>query len=71
MEMYLMEAMDMKSAFFPADMKNGGIGGCIIQGTGYEPSDKGRHKYKYQRLLRCTVEQIWHLRGQRRLVWEG
>ena len=36
-----MEAMGMKSAFFPADMENGSIGGCIIKGQGYEPTNKG------------------------------
>ena len=36
-----MEAMGMKSAFFPADMENGSIGGCIIEGQGYEPTTKG------------------------------
>lgn len=40
-DMQLMEAMGMKSAFFPAEMETGGIGGCIIQGEGYEPSEKG------------------------------
>ncbi len=35
-----MEAMGMKSCFFPADLENE-IGGCIIEGKGYEPSDKG------------------------------
>jgi len=35
-----MEAMGMKSAFFSADLQNG-IGGCIIEGQGYEPSNKG------------------------------
>ena len=30
-----MAAMGMKSAFFPADLENGSIGGCIIEGTGY------------------------------------
>lgn len=35
-----MEAMGMKSAFFPANMQNG-IGGCLIEGQGYEPSAKG------------------------------
>jgi len=40
-EFFVMEAMGMKSAFFPADMVNGGIGGCIIQGEGYEPSASG------------------------------
>jgi predicted enzyme related to lactoylglutathione lyase len=44
-EMHLMEAMGMKSAFFPADMKTGGIGGCIIQGEGYEPSAAGSLVY--------------------------
>jgi predicted enzyme related to lactoylglutathione lyase len=40
-ELHLMEEMGMKSAFFPADLENGAIGGCIIEGEGYEPSDKG------------------------------
>ena len=40
-----MEAMGMKSAFFPAEMETGGIGGCIIQGEGYEPSAKGSLVY--------------------------
>jgi hypothetical protein len=39
-----MEAMGMKSAFFPADLQNG-IGGCIIEGPGYEPSMKGALVY--------------------------
>lgn len=39
-EMQTMEAMEMKSAFFPGDMQNG-IGGCLIQGQGYEPSSNG------------------------------
>lgn len=25
----------------PSDMQNGGIGGGIVQGAGFEPSDKG------------------------------
>lgn len=44
-DMQLMEAMGMKSAFFPADMENGSIGGCIIQGQGYEPTNKGALVY--------------------------
>ena len=44
-DMHLMEAMGMKSAFFPAEMETGGIGGCIIQGEGYEPSPKGSLVY--------------------------
>jgi hypothetical protein len=40
-DLQLMEAMGMKSAFFPAEMETGGIGGCIIEGQGYEPSTKG------------------------------
>ncbi len=40
-----MEAMGMKSAFFPADLQNGSIGGCIIEGQGYEPSNKGSLVY--------------------------
>jgi len=43
--MQLMEAMEMKSAFFPADLETGGIGGCIIQGDSYEPSPKGSLAY--------------------------
>ena len=39
-----MEAMGMKSAFFPADLENG-VGGCIIQGQGYEPTNKGSLVY--------------------------
>jgi uncharacterized protein len=39
-----MDAMGMKSAFFQADLENG-IGGCIIEGPGYEPSDKGSLVY--------------------------
>jgi len=39
-----MEAMGMKSAFFPADLQNG-IGGCIIEGQGYKPSSKGSLVY--------------------------
>jgi uncharacterized protein len=42
--MQTMEAMGMKSAFFPADLQNG-IGGCIIQGPGYEPATKGSLVY--------------------------
>ena len=44
-DMQLMEAMGMKSAFFPADMENGSIGGCIIEGQGYEPTNKGSLVY--------------------------
>ncbi len=40
-----MEAMGMKSAFFPADLQTGGIGGCIMQGEGYDPSTKGSLVY--------------------------
>ena len=40
-DMQTMEAMGMKSAFFPADMEQGAVGGCIIQGPGYEPCTKG------------------------------
>ncbi|MEP6950237.1 MAG: VOC family protein [Ginsengibacter sp.] len=40
-----MEAMGMKSAFFPADLQNGNIGGCIIEGQGYEPANKGSLVY--------------------------
>ncbi len=43
-EMHVMEAMGMKSAFFPADMENG-IGGSINQGPGYQPTNKGALVY--------------------------
>ena len=46
-EMHVMEAMGMKSAFFPADLQSGAIGGCIIQGEGYEPSQNGSRVYLY------------------------
>ena len=39
-KMQAMEAMGMKTAFFPADLQNG-IGGCIIEGKGYKPANKG------------------------------
>lgn len=39
-----MEAMGMKSAFFPADLENG-VGGCIIEGQGYEPTNNGSLVY--------------------------
>ena len=42
--MQQMEAMGMKSAFFPADLVNG-VGGCIIEGQGYTPSEKGTIVY--------------------------
>lgn len=44
-ELQQMEAMGMKSAFFPAELENGGIGGCLIEGKGYEPSEKGSLVY--------------------------
>jgi predicted enzyme related to lactoylglutathione lyase len=40
-----MENMGMKSAFFPADLENNEIGGCIVEGHGYEPSSKGALVY--------------------------
>ena len=44
-DMHQMEAMGMKSAFFPADLQNNGIGGCIIEGQGYEPTSNGALVY--------------------------
>lgn len=41
----VMEAMGMKSAFFHAELESGGIGGCIIEGPGYEPSTQGSLVY--------------------------
>jgi predicted enzyme related to lactoylglutathione lyase len=32
---------DMQYAVFPFDMQNGGVGGVLVQGKGYEPSEKG------------------------------
>lgn len=43
--MQVMEGMGIKMAFLPADLKNGGIGGGIAEGQGYEPSDKGSLVY--------------------------
>lgn len=40
-EMPVFEAMGMKSAFFPCDMEKGEIGGCLIQGNGYETALTG------------------------------
>lgn len=44
-EMQPMEAMGLKSAFFPADFNKGEIGGCIVEGGGYEPSYSGSLVY--------------------------
>lgn len=44
-ELPKMEAMGMVSAFFPADLRNGGTGGCIIKGNGYSPSATGTLVY--------------------------
>ena len=44
-EMHTMEAMGMQSAFFPADMQNGAIGGSIMHGAGYTPSTIGALVY--------------------------
>ncbi len=44
-KMQPMEAMGMKSAFFPADLEKGSIGGCIMEGQGYEPTNKGSLVY--------------------------
>ena len=40
-----MQAMNTKSAFFPAELDKGAIGGCITQGPGYIPSDQGSLVY--------------------------
>ncbi len=44
--LYSAEIMEMphpsyKYGMLPADMQNGGIGGGIVQGEGFEPSSKG------------------------------
>ena len=41
MQIMQMEASGTKWAFFPFDMENGGIGGGIVEGPGYEPSQVG------------------------------
>jgi predicted enzyme related to lactoylglutathione lyase len=43
-KMQPMEMPGMKSAFFPADLQNG-IGGCITEAKGYEPSKMGSLVY--------------------------
>lgn len=45
-----MEVMEMphpmyKYGMLPADMQNGGVGGGIVQGEGFEPSTKGTLVY--------------------------
>lgn len=40
-----MEGLEDKMAIFPADMENGGVGGSIIAGQGYEPSQSGSLVY--------------------------
>ncbi len=40
-----MPDMPMKYGMFPFDMQGGGIGGGIIEASGYEPSDKGALVY--------------------------
>lgn len=44
-EMPLMDAMGMRSAFFPVDPQSGEMGGCLIEGQGYIPSDTGTIVY--------------------------
>ncbi len=44
-EMIDMEAMGMVSAFFPADLEGGGVGGSLIFGDGYKPSNIGTLLY--------------------------
>lgn len=48
--LYGAEIMEMpfpngKYGMLPADMQNGGIGGGIVQGEGFVPSDKGTIAY--------------------------
>ncbi len=43
-EMQVMDAMGMKTSFFPADLQNG-VGGCLMQGPGYSPSNTGSIVY--------------------------
>jgi predicted enzyme related to lactoylglutathione lyase len=43
-KMQPMEAMGMKSAFFPADLEHG-IGGSLVENAAYQPADKGTLVY--------------------------
>ena len=48
--LFSMEVMEMphpiyKYGMLPADMQNGGVGGGIVQGEGFEPSTKGTIVY--------------------------
>lgn len=36
---------DGRYGMLPADMMNGGVGGAIVKGNGFEPSDKGTIVY--------------------------
>lgn len=45
MQIIEMEGTDDTMAFFPVDMENGAIGGSIICGSGYEPSQQGTMIY--------------------------
>ncbi|MEY2902108.1 MAG: hypothetical protein RLY89_1214 [Bacteroidota bacterium] len=36
---------DGRYGMLPADMMNGGVGGAIVKGDGFEPSDKGTIVY--------------------------
>jgi predicted enzyme related to lactoylglutathione lyase len=40
-EINVMPHPQLKYGMLPYDMKNGGIGGGIVQGDGYDPSNKG------------------------------
>ena len=48
-------------SFFPADLQSGSRGGCIIEGHGYEPTNKGSIVYlnggKDLRVALSKVEQ--------------
>lgn len=44
-ELHPVEAMGMKMAFLPFDMKSGGTGGAIVHGKGYVPTAKGTLVY--------------------------
>ena len=44
MEVMTMEEMGMEMAFFPANLEEG-VGGGIVSGPGYEPSERGSLVY--------------------------
>lgn len=44
-EIQVMDHPEMKYGFLPCDMQNGGVGGGIVEGKGFEPSITGTVVY--------------------------